>query len=197
LIDYWESLRDNQRINLLRNSPFWKDLLTKQSINKFYGAPIRPSPAVWKHRGVMKCNHAAGNYKWVPVVPIPLNTFFRVVSIQKEEVNLMPPANDGVEAEFFDPNDRSVSAIFDYSVSRSFRSIDGTHPAEMERVDQPKCSAGRHCLAEFCGGAPLCDANFDQVGLSGCPLLQGFVFRGSVLSPDGPDAEPSEEGMTQ
>ena len=134
----WKSLYDHQRIYLLNHPPPGEAPLAEKSVYKLDGAPIWLGPPTPEYRGVMERNDAARDYKWMPVIPISLDTFFRVVSIEKKKIDAVPPLANGIKAEFFDPDYSPVATSANQTLGRPLHGIDTRHPAEVKRVNQPE-----------------------------------------------------------
>src|SRR6266568_546027 len=89
------------------------------SSGAFNRTPVRLGPPSWKQPCVVESDHATRHYKTIPVVPIPLDSWLRVVSIDEKKVDLIMPVFCRIETEFLYPNDSSIGATLNRPVRRS------------------------------------------------------------------------------
>jgi hypothetical protein len=84
---------------------------------------------------------------------------------------LIDPVLHRLEAKFVYPNNAPIINIVYCPVCRAFHSVKALHTTEVERVNQPKASLGRHHAAERDSGGTLRNTNLYQARPSGCPFL--------------------------
>jgi hypothetical protein len=140
---------------------------------------------------------ATGNYVSAPVIPVPLNSEFRVITVDEQKFDLIAPLFCSVEAEFLNPDDASIVAALKRSVRGALHGIDPAHATEVEGVYQPQSPARGHRLAQCHRRGALRNSDLDETEFSRCPSLQRSVFVYGVLAEIGTETEPREDRMTQ
>ena len=131
----------------MHNSPCWEDPGATESIDDPHRSQIRLGPPTRQYARIVEGDQTTGQDEWMPLIPIPLDSWLGVVTIYKQKINLIMPISCRVKAELLDPDDSSIAATPNRSVCRSPGGVDTRSTAQVKGVYQPERSVGRHRLA--------------------------------------------------
>jgi hypothetical protein len=145
----------------------------------------------------MESDHATRDDVFMPVIPIPLNPWFRVITIHKQKVYFIVPICYRLEAKFVYPNNTPIVNLTYCPVCYAFHSVQTGHTTEVERINQPKAPLGRHSLAKSGSGGALCNSDLNQSRPASCPFSQSGVFGLCMLSEDGPKAQQCKNRVAE
>jgi hypothetical protein len=126
---------DEQRMHFFHNCPFWRSILSKNTVYELHGAVVRAGPATFKHNRVMEDCDSSGLDEWAPVIPILCDSVLAMVPVNEKEIEGLRPAFCSLVAEFFDPNNATPIATLNRAVCHPLREIEKRDAAEVKWID--------------------------------------------------------------